>query len=601
MKKLFLSLMLLWATSVFGATVNVSEHGVVPGKDTTFELYQLIQSLKGTKDVTLVFPKGKYEFYPEHAYEEFRAVSNHDNSSKHIAFPLFGFENITVDGGDSQFNFHGRIVPFTLENVDGGTLKNFSITWERSFQTEMTVVESNQEDKSFVVSIDSSKYPYTVEYGVLKFKHRGWVDFMGANMVWDPKTRSPIHETRDYGVWNKNIKASKVGKNLVKIEAGNKAPLPVGSVLVSYGNNPTSRLAQAIHLEDSKDIEIKDVTILDAGGMGVIAERVENVTLDHLVVTSREDRLISTRADATHFIGCKGLIKLENCLFEHMLDDGINVHGAYVRVDKYLGGNRFLCAASHPQQWGFTFAGEGDEIALLSRETVLPFFKSTVESVEVVNQQMMIITLADTPDEMPADALSMENLSWYPDLIMRNNVIRENRARSALITTKGKVLVENNYFSSQMHGILIEGDNKHWYESGGVENIIIRNNEFVNIGYEGADRYPLYASPMFTPEQRMGEGQYHRNIEFSNNTLKSFNGHLAFCRSIQGLKIENNTMEFSSDYPIVNGFPTIDIRYCDDVSISGNLSKGFKEKSEISVVEDSTNVTISGNKGYKSE
>ena len=38
-------------------------------------------------------------------------------------------------------------------------------------------------------------------------------------------------------------------------------------------------------------------------------------------------------------------------------------------------------------------------------------------------------------------------------------------------------LLEENYFYSQMHGILIEGDGKSWYESGGVGDITIK---FVN-------------------------------------------------------------------------------------------------------------------------
>ena len=35
-------------------------------------------------------------------------------------------------------------------------------------------------------------------------------------------------------------------------------------------------------------------------------------------------RVISTTADATHFVNCKGDILIENCRFENMLDDGTN-------------------------------------------------------------------------------------------------------------------------------------------------------------------------------------------------------------------------------------------------------------------------------------
>ena len=52
-------------------------------------------------------------------------------------------------------------------------------------------------------------------------------------------------------------------------------------------------------------------------------------------------------------------------------------------------------------------------------------------------------------------------------------------------TTKGKVLIEDNYFSSQMHDILIEGDSNSRCESGGVRDVVITNNTFADIGYAG--------------------------------------------------------------------------------------------------------------------
>ena len=72
----------------FGQVINVSKHGIKPGKDVVLEVNELISSLKGKENVTLFFPKGKYEFYPENAFEEYRAVTNHDNSLKRIAFPI---------------------------------------------------------------------------------------------------------------------------------------------------------------------------------------------------------------------------------------------------------------------------------------------------------------------------------------------------------------------------------------------------------------------------------------------------------------------------------------------------------------------------------
>lgn len=578
--------------------INVADYDIVPGKDVTFQVNELIESLRDQPDVTLFFPKGQYDFHPENAVEIYRAVANHDNGLKRMAFPLFNCKNITIDGNGSTFMMHGRLVPFTLESVNGATLKNFSIDWIRPFHSESVVVENDAKAKSFVVETDSEHYPYTIKGGTILFDRFGQMDEIGANMVFDPKTRAPIYDTRKYSVNGRNAKITAAGKNRFKIEKAVKSVPPVGSILVTYGTHPTSRLVQAIQITNSKDIVIDHVTIYDAGGMGLIVERTENITLQGLTVTSTADRIVSTRADATHFIGCKGTIRLENCLFEHMLDDGINVHGAYVPVEQYLGDNKFLCNISHFQQWGLTFAEPGDKIALLSREVILPFHETTVKSIKILNEHRFVMTVSDLPAELPDVPMSVENLSWYPDLVMNNNTIRENRARSVLVTTKGRVLIENNYFSSQMHGILIEGDNNKWYESGAVQDITIRNNTFDNLGFEKTERYPLLASPLLRPEQRMGEGQYHRNIHFINNTIRSFNGLLANARSVQGLDISGNKMEFSADYPQADEGPAIVLEYCDDVTIRNNTATGFQPL-EISASDNTTNLKTDGNTGFK--
>lgn len=596
MKKLILITFLVGTFFADAKTINVADFGIVPGQDATYKLNRLLEKIQNEPNVTLSFPKGQYDFHPENAVEMHRAIANHDNGLKRMAFNLFNHKNITIDGGGSLFMMHGRILPFTIENSNGVTLKNFSIDFIRSFHAELEVIANEQSTKSITVKIDPVKYPYIIKDGELLFDRFGQIDQLGANMVFDPKTRSPIYNTNQYRLGRKSIKATKAGKNQVSLKAGFKKVPPVGSVLVVYGTHPTSRLCQAIHITNSKDALIKNVTVYGAGGMGLIVERTENITLDGMKVTSTNDRMVATRADATHFIGCKGTIKLENCLFEHMLDDGVNVHGAYVPVAKYRGNNEFICDISHFQQWGLIFGEPGDKIALMSRETVLPFFETRIKSVRILNEHRFILTVAEVPETMP-ELMSVENMTWYPDLIMRNNIIRENRARSVLVTTKGKVLIENNYFSSQMHGILIEGDNNKWYESGAVEDVIIRNNEFVNIGYSKDKRYPLLAAPLLTKDQRWGDGQYHRNIHFVNNKIKSFNGHLVEAFSVQGLNVSGNIIEFSTDYPAAEEGPAIHLTYCDDVTIEKNTFKGFNKPTGIEKTDDTTNAKIAKNKG----
>ena len=603
MKKILLyivSVSMTLSVSIAQARViNVAEHGIVPGKDITFTLNRLIDEIKEEEDVTLFFPKGQYDFYPENAVEKYRDVANHDNGLKRMGFPLYNSKGLTIDGNDSLFMFHGRVVPFTLESTENVTLKNFKIDFIRSFHAELTIVERDVKKKTFVATIDSKKYPYLIKNNQIFFDRFDQLDPIGSNIVFDPKTKSPVFNTRKYNINGLNTKVTQLSDNRLKFEnLGKSTPPPIDNVLVAYGIHPTSRLVPGIHITNSKNVKLQDITVFDAGGMALIVERTENIHLNRFNVTSGDDRMVATRADATHFVGCKGTILMENSLLEHMLDDGINVHGAYVNVDSYLGDKQFIASISHFQQMGLVFGEAGDKVAILSRETVLPFFETSITQVKKINEKRFIITLADVPAEMPKGPLSMENLTWNPDLVMRNNTIRENRARSVLVTTKGKVLIENNYFNSQMHGILIEGDNKKWYESGAVQDVTIRNNTFVNSGFGGGAAYPLYASPMLTPQQRVGEGFYHKNINFTGNTLESFNGLIAFSRSVDGLNISNNTINKSTGYPNNLDYPAIDLHYSNGVNIEKNKANGFDEALKINKSADTSKVSVEKNKGF---
>lgn len=56
-------------------------------------------------------------------------------------------------------------------------------------------------------------------------------------------------------------------------------------------------------------------------------------------------------------------------------------------------------------------------------------------------------------------------------------------ARSILVSTPRKVVIEGNTFSSIMSAILFEGDMSHWYESGAVRDVTVRNNRFLDGTY----------------------------------------------------------------------------------------------------------------------
>lgn len=72
---------------------------------------------------TLEFEPGVYDFYPEQAEERFLRVSNNDNGTKRIAFRMEDMRGVTVCGRDTEFRFHGELVPFYIDGCEEVTLR----------------------------------------------------------------------------------------------------------------------------------------------------------------------------------------------------------------------------------------------------------------------------------------------------------------------------------------------------------------------------------------------------------------------------------------------------------------------------------------------
>lgn len=577
--------------------IDVTKHGVVTGEDATYNLSKLITSIEGEKGLTLFFPKGKYEFYPENAADRYWAVTNHDNSIKRVVFDLSKFENITIDGDGSTFLFYGMVSPFIIDSAKNVTIKNLSIDYDTPFNHELKVVERDEKDKSFVLEVLNHKYGLRVKDGYLYMGNYYGEDKLWQNLPYDPETKTLFYNSSRYTLRNGRAQYKVIGENRVLVKNGTDELPPIGTVYCNIPSNP-SRLSQAFHIINSKDINIIGVNIHAAGGMGVIAERSENITIDNVKVTPSGDRTFSVRADATHFNGCKGLVKVTNSTFENMGDDAINVHGSYVDIVEYLGDNAFLCEISHEQQWGIHFGSAGDKIMMTSRVDLQPLFETTVTASQYINEERFILTVDKLPEVMPEAPLSFENITWNADVIMKNCIVRRNRARSALISTKGKVLLEDNYFSSEMHGILIEGDNNHWYESGAVEDVVIRNNTFDNGGFGNNNpSYPLYISPMLNKTQCLGKTPYHRNIEFTNNKIINYSSRLVYARSVENLNVVNNRIERSKLYPTDTNTLSVVLDFCKNVVIKKNKWVDFPAPVTMESKNGTTDVKITNNSG----
>lgn len=567
---------------------------------------KVLKVLKKDQELScnIEFKTGVYHFYPEKAPEKYLKISNNDNGLRKFIFNLENRKNVTINGNGATFIIHGSLIPFLIENSTNITIENLNIEYDAPFDLEGVVVANNEAEKSFDLKIHADN-KYEIKDDILYYKGYDWEMGLGENIVYNSATKSPEYFTQKYehNYRGHFLKAKELGDNTVRFSNvhAEKVP-PVGSIYSDKGPHGQNRKIVGFRVYRTKNLKLNNINVYHSGSMALIAEKAEDISLNKFNVILKEGstRIISAGADATHFINCKGLISIDGCRFENMLDDAANVHGTYMICQEFIDSVTVGVKFGHSQQEGFDFAEQGDTLRFIDRNNILPVYSGVVKSIKMINENYYIIVLEEKLPDFVGKEIAVENITWMPSFEMKNCSVRQNRARSILISTSKHVLVENNYFASMMAGIRICGDANYWFESGPVSSVVVRGNTFENLGIGGhAPQAILQIDPIIKKEYRK-DGYYHRNIIFENNTVKTFDPLIIYALSVDGLIIRNNTIIETKTYPqIFSKLSQFDLQNCINVKIEGNTYIG-DNKATISTVK-CLNLDIESNQAGFSE
>ena len=569
--------------------------------DMTTTVRNAIENAK-EKDIQLIFEKGIYKFLPDYAVGKFLYITNHGNGFKKIIFNFEGFNAVEIDGQGSEFIFHGLTAPFVFEGCNNIDVQNVTIDWDIPFSFQGDVLAVNEKEKSIDIKPYTKGYSWELSKGQINFPNIDGFNYthLGSTLPHNKATKAV-----DYGAWDMELSPNYVeklpGGNLRIFDKNLKKFPRVGAVLHSKGDREHDRYAPAFLTRTSKNIRFQKVIIHHALGMGFLFERSEKIDILSCGVYIREgsDRVISATADATHFANCKGEILIENCRIEGMYDDGTNVHGTYVEVDKILNENTVRVGLKHFEQMGFQFAGIGDEIWFIQQPDPNRASEGIVKSMKTVNDQFVDITFNKSLPATLKKGDILENKTWNPVFTMRGNTIRDHRARNIIIKTPLKITIENNNLSSMMSSIMLRGETYFWFESGAVGDVLIRNNHFNRCAYGGSEHAVLTVSPRIGKEYNQS-ALYDRNIIFENNTIETFDNRIVWADRLDGFIFRGNKIiQTTSDavqYP--NAF-MFDFENCNNIEISNNSYEGTNTKFIKADAVSRKNFVFKKNKGIK--
>jgi len=384
--------------------------------------------------------------------------------------------------------------------------------------------------------------------------------------------------------------------------SGVKLAPTVGDILIL---READRPDPAVWVSESKSITVSNVTVHSGLGMGFIAQRSQDVHLDHFSVALADGspRYITTNADGAHFSQCRGNITVENGLFENMLDDGINVHGVYLRVVKLTAPDTVLAEFGHSQAFGFSFADAGDHIQFDNPKTLLDYATGVVKSVNAPDpHHVQLVFQSAVPAQIkPGDAL--DDVDWWPTVIYRNNTVRHNRARGSVLKSPRSILVEGNtYDHLSGTAILLADDASNWYESTPASNMIIRNNTITDPMISSYGSAPIFTKFAIDPTQE-GDRYNSHNILIEGNTFNLFQRSLLDMTSVDGLIFRNNTVKLNHDFKpnIAEDASPIMLNHVRCVMIGDNKLPWMMTPSDVSA-EDAKLLSVgSGDGGSQKE
>jgi len=502
----------------------------------------LAPSGEGTaKDpIVIHFAPGEYEFHPDNALKLKLHITNTNdapNAPKAIALAFQGVRHVRVIGGAegkrSDLYMRGTMIQTFFDRAEDVRLQGLTFDYRRPTTSEYTVLEVASDHADLAIHKDSK---YAIEKGHMVWVGEGWrhdAFRQGAQQQGDP-----VEGT----LWRDGIQFDKVSK----IEE-----LSAGKIRVYFSKNPgfvKGRIWQerdpyrdctGSFARNSKDIVWEDCAYHYMHGMGLVNQFCENLTLKKVDLAPRpgSGRTCACWADAIQVSGCRGQFIAEDCSFSGTQDDPINVHGTHLRIVERRAADQLLVRFCHGQTYGFESFFAGDEIDFVHADSLRIFASGKVKKAEMKGERDMLLTLEKpAPDGIAANDV-LENVTWTPEVEIRNCRIGMCSTRGFLITTRRKVLVENNTFKkTAMSAILVSDDARNWFESGPVRDMTIRGNRFIKCGID------------ISPENAAAkpEESVHENIRIENNF---FDRARIYAKSVKGLVITGNRFT-SENVPI---------------------------------------------------
>lgn len=511
---------------------------------------------------TLELSNKVYHLYRDFSENRNIHMTNTDsfkNPIKYFGVLLEGLEDITIEGNGATLCIHGDMCSIAVLNCKNVKLKDFTIKYENPSNAEMVV----KAVKGRTVTYD---LPKTMEWRVdgkdvffsetSPFSKGKYWEFKNDENSWNSVCHSnlDVFRTLHFKAPFSKVKEVKALSNSeLSIKYKTKRKFKIGDAYTFSQNK--NRNTCGVFVSESENVSAENIEVNYLPGFGWLSQMCKDVRFTNVKFKPCENRHVSAFADLIHVCGCKGSVIVDNCYFSHPHDDAINIHGAFLRFKEKIDNNTAVFEFVHNQQGGYKAFFEGDKVQLYYRSNLqeLGTALTVKNSVDDIDNKLVTVTFNEAlPADIEARKLNQsnvvcENISYCPNVEIKNSEFTAIPTRGILCSTAGKVRIHNNKFTNvAMAHIFISNDAADWYESGPCRDVEIYSNKFFlnpTKQYEQLNAPAVLVKPI-TLGRRVTK-PIHKNIKIYCNYIQVGRDKAVKAIGVDGIDVYGNVIEGS--------------------------------------------------------
>lgn len=520
---------------------------IKPDSEVTVAFSNLLNTAsENANPKSLLLQKGNYVFLSKYAQERELYITNtiadkeySETDKKHIhkiALDLKGINDLEIDFNNSTIILDGKMTNIVIENCENITLKNLTIETVQPNVHKITILKASPFYITFKIDETSN---YKEENGDYYWYGTDYISYFTENK--NTGAWTPTAKPSNYSHLNKNGSHPFYGVSSIKeiaprvFKARYIVPKDFTEGQIFYVFSKI-RKNVGIFIDGSKNVKLENVTQRFNYGLGVVAQNSQDIELNKLNFSPRDGAEVDfcSLADFICISMCRGTVSVKNSNFNSCANDCCNVHGIYFKVLD-VQGDIITLGYSHRRTFGFNPLRVNDTINFIDPKTLAELGSSKILQSEMIDRYRIKLKVSTRVNNYPAGTV-VEDVTACPDFEFSENTLNRIALRGLLVTTRGKILIENNkILNTGMSGIYVSNDALTWHESGRVKSMMIRGNAFMNCEEN---------SILILPENRRFQGFVHENIYIENNLF------------------------------VLNGIPALNVNSTKNIIMKNNVYKG---------------------------